>query len=191
MEREGFHTLLRFFKALSDESRLKILGILANRECSVGELAALLDLKEPTVSHHLARLKELGLVRMRPEGNTHVYWLDGEALRQINREILTPEKIFTLVDNVEGEVWERKVLQNFLEGERLKEIPASPKKRRVILKWLAAQFEPGVHYPEAAVNEIIQRYHPDYATLRREMVDNRLMQRENGIYWRVMETAGE
>ncbi len=191
MEREEFHTLLRFFKALSDESRLKILGILANRECSVGELAALLDLKEPTVSHHLARLKELGLVRMRPEGNTHVYWLDGEALRQINREILTPEKIFTLVDNVEGEVWERKVLQNFLEGERLKEIPASLKKRMVILKWLAAQFEPGVRYPEAAVNEIIQRYHPDYATLRREMVDNRLMQRENGIYWRVMETAGE
>jgi predicted transcriptional regulator len=191
MEREEFHTLLRFFKALSDESRLKILGILANRECSVGELAALLGLKEPTVSHHLARLKELGLVRMRQDGNTHVYWLDGEALRSINREILTPEKIVTLVDNVEGQAWERKVLQNFLEGERLKEIPASLKKRIVVLKWLATRFEPGVRYPEAAVNEIIQRHHPDYATLRREMVENRLMQRENGIYWRVMEAAGE
>lgn len=45
MEKEKFYTLLRFFKALADENRLKILGILANRECSVEELAALLRLK--------------------------------------------------------------------------------------------------------------------------------------------------
>ena len=67
-----FQQLLRFFKALANESRLKIVGILANREATVGDLADLLDLRAPTVSHHLAVLKELGLVRMRAEGNAHI-----------------------------------------------------------------------------------------------------------------------
>lgn len=189
MENDAFQTLLRFFKVLADESRLKILGILANRECSVEELAAILKLKEPTVSHHLAKLKELKLVQMRPDGNIHLYQLDTEALQNISKEIFTPANMASLVADVEGEAWERKVLNNYLQGERLKEIPASRKKRLVILKWLASQFEMGVNYPERAVNEVIKRSHPDCATLRRELIGNQLMQRENGIYWRLPEPS--
>lgn len=186
MGEEEFQKLLRFFKVLGDESRLRILGLLATRECSVEELAALLDLKEPTVSHHLAKLKELGLVSMRPQGNTHLYWLDTNALRAMNKDMLTPENVASLVADMEGEAWERKVLQNFLvDGERLKEIPASRKKRDVILRWLAGKFEPGVRYPEAQVNEIIKRHHDDYATLRREFIMTKLMDRADGYYWRV------
>lgn len=86
---------------------------------------------------------------------------------------------------MEYDTWEQKVLKNYREGDRLKEIPASRKKRQVILKWLVNQFEERVRYPEATVNEIIQRHHPDYATLRREFIINKLMERENGVYWRV------
>ncbi|HEX6479903.1 MAG TPA: metalloregulator ArsR/SmtB family transcription factor, partial [Ktedonobacteraceae bacterium] len=81
MPQEEFEVLLQFFKVLADETRLKMLGILATREHSVEELAALLQLKAPTISHHLAKLKELNLVDMRSEGNTHFYWLNAEALR--------------------------------------------------------------------------------------------------------------
>ena len=87
MDEASFQTLLNFFKVLANESRLKILGILATKECSVEELAALVQLKEPTVSHHLAKLKELNLVNMRPDGNTHLYQLDSEALQSISKEI--------------------------------------------------------------------------------------------------------
>jgi DNA-binding transcriptional ArsR family regulator len=185
MSQEEFQSLLQFFKVLADENRLKLLGILANGERSVEELAALLKLKAPTVSHHLGRLRELNLVGMRSEGNTHYYWLNGEALRQSNKQLLTPERIASLVDDVEGDAWERKVLKDFFEGTRLKEIPASQKKRAVILRWLSNQFEPGVFYREAQVNEILQRYHPDSSYLRREMIAEKLMQRDNGTYWRV------
>lgn len=185
MGQKEFNTLLRFFKALADESRLKILGILANRECSVEELAAMLNLKEPTVSHHLAKLKELHLVAMRSEGNTHLYWLNSETLQDISKEVFTPDRMASLVDDVEGEAWENKVLSNFIEGGRLKEIPASRKKRLVILKWLAGQFDMEVKYPERQVNELIKRYHPDCATLRRELIGSQLMHRENGVYWRL------
>ncbi|MCF2148829.1 metalloregulator ArsR/SmtB family transcription factor [Desmonostoc muscorum LEGE 12446] len=192
MEKEQFQTLLRFFKALADESRLKIVGILANQECSVEELAVLLQLKEPTVSHHLAKLKELNLVTMRPEGNSRLYQLDSDALQSISKQIFTPEQMASLIKDVDTEAWENKVLKNYFEGDvfdnnsvqRLKEIPASRKKRLVILKWLANRFEIGVQYPERTVNDILKRYHPDYATLRRELIGYQLMQRENGIYCR-------
>ncbi|QBD79326.1 metalloregulator ArsR/SmtB family transcription factor [Ktedonosporobacter rubrisoli] len=186
MSQEEFQTLLQFFKVLADENRLKLLGILANGEHSVEELAAFLHLRAPTISHHLARLKELKLVGMRSDGNTHYYWLNAEALRQTNRLLLTPEKMAVLANDIEGDAWERKVLRDFLDGIQLKEIPASRKKRAVILKWLASQFEYDVLYKEAQVNEIIQRHHIDASSLRREMVTaEKLLHREAGIYWRI------
>jgi DNA-binding transcriptional ArsR family regulator len=193
MNKEQFQTLLQFFKVLADESRLKIVGILANQECSVEELAALMQLKEPTVSHHLAKLKELNLVTMRPDGNSRLYQLDSEVLQRISKEIFTAEKIASLMEDVDTEAWESKVMKNYLEADtdglnrmqRLKEIPASRKKRLVILKWLAKKFDAGVQYPERTVNEILKGYHPDCATLRRELIGYQLMQRENGVYWRI------
>lgn len=189
MAQEEFQALLQFFKVLADENRLKLLGILANGERSVEELAALLKLKAPTVSHHLAKLKELNLVGMRADGNIHYYWLNTEALHTTNKLLLTPQKMAALVDDVEGDAWERKVLKDFFEGARLKEIPASPKKRGVILKWLANQFEYGVVYEEVQVNEILQRHHEDSALLRRELISAKsgLMRRERGVYQRVPE----
>src|SRR5690348_17271111 len=157
-QQDEFQTLLHFFKTLADETRLKLVGILANREYSVEVLAALLQLKAPTVSHHLARLKELDLVGMRSEGNSHIYWQNAEALRNASKGLLSSEKMASLVDDVEGDAWERKVLKDFFEGTRLKEIPASRKKRSIILRWLATQFEPGVRYKESEVNEIIERH---------------------------------
>ncbi|UKO96961.1 DUF2087 domain-containing protein [Nostoc sp. UHCC 0870] len=193
MKQEQFKTLLQFFKALADESRLKIIGILANQECSVEELAALMQLKEPTVSHHLAKLKELNLVTMRPEGNSRIYQLDREVLQSISKEIFTPEQMASWIEGVDTEAWENKVLKNYLEVDInstnivqcLKEIPASRKKRLVILKWLANKFDLGINYSEREVNDILKPYHPDYATLRRELIGYQLMQRDNGVYWRI------
>jgi len=181
-----FQSLLSFFKCLANENRLKILGILAGKERSVEELAVLLNLKEPTVSHHLARMKEIDLVRMQTEGNTHLYRLNSKALEQMNKDRFSSENMTGLAENVSEDAWERKVLNAFLDGEELKSIPASRKKRDVILTWLINKFEIGVQYTEKEVNQIIARHHPDYATLRREFIINRLMDREGdgGVYWR-------
>jgi hypothetical protein len=51
-----------------------------------------------------------------------------------------------------------------------------------------AQFDPGRRYAEREVNEIISRTHDDYATLRRELVDARLLARERDVYWLVAQT---
>jgi hypothetical protein len=180
-------TLLQFFKVMANESRLKLVGILAHQECSVEELAAMLQLKEPTVSHHLSKLKALNLVQMRPEGNTHFYRLDSESLLALNKAMLNQGQMSSLAESVQGEAWEKQVLRNYFEGDRLLKIPANRRKRWVILKWLAQKFDLGLYYSEKAVNEVLQQFHPDSATLRREMIGYQMLQRESSIYWRLPE----
>jgi hypothetical protein len=187
MSQPEFDQLLRFFKALGNESRLKIVGILANREATVGDLADLLELREPTVSHHLAALKELGLVRMWAEGNTHIYSLDEDALSDLNQDFFSRARMASLVQDVDASSWKQKVLRTFVIDGRLTQIPAQRKKRLVILQWLARKFEPGVHYPERELNETIKQVHPDASSLRRALVSWKFMRREGGIYWRVPE----
>jgi hypothetical protein len=190
MSAAALPTLLAFFKALAHESRLKIVGLLASRESSGQELAALLGLKEPTVSHHLGMLRETGLVRQRLDGNTHWWSLDLEALVALNRRMATRDDVAALARGIETDAWDRRVLDNFLAGDgRLKEIPASRKKRWVILRFLAERFEPDRRYAEAEVNEILKRHHEDSATLRRELIGYRMMARDHGIYWRLPEAA--
>ncbi|HLZ26617.1 MAG TPA: metalloregulator ArsR/SmtB family transcription factor [Chloroflexota bacterium] len=177
-------TALRFFKALADESRLRLVGILAGGERSVDELTAQLELRGPTVSHHLAHLRALGLVTMRAEGNVHVYRLEVAALHGLSRDVFALDRMVALADDVEVEAWRRKVLRDFFAGQVLKEIPASRKKRAVILEWLANRFQEGTRYREVEVNTLLRQHHPDPATLRRELVGAGLLRREQSVYWR-------
>ena len=183
-EPQDLDTIVIYLKTLADQTRLRLLGLLATERRSVEELAALLNLKPSTVSWHLGKLKELDLVRMRADGNTHIYRLNGKGLGRINKLLVTPERVAMIARDDEN-AWERKVLRDFLEDGALREIPAYRKKRDVILRWLADQFAFGRTYTEAEVNEIIKRSHPDFATLRRELIGGRFMRRELGIYERV------
>jgi hypothetical protein len=79
---------------------------------------------------------------------------------------------------------EEKILHTFVQDGRLVRMPARHSKKLVILRWLVERFEPGVSYPERQVNEMLARVDPDYAMLRRYLVDAGLMQRDQGIYWR-------
>ncbi len=187
MGQETLEKLVSFFKTLADETRLRIVGLLASREYSVEELATTLGVKDPTVSHHLAKLKEMGLVQMRAEGNTHYYSLDAEALRGLSKEVLTPEVIASVADDLSADAYERKILRTFMVEGRLTEIPAQRKKREVILRWLVNHFDKGRKYPEAQVNAVLKKYHEDYATLRREFIMTKLMERKDGFYWRTEE----
>lgn len=76
------------------------------------------------------------------------------------------------------------ILRTFFAGTRLTSIPIPRAKRRVVLERIVQEFEPGVRYPERSVNRIIEVFHEDYAALRRYMVDEGLLTRADGVYWR-------
>jgi hypothetical protein len=126
----------------------------------------------------------LGLVSVRAEGNVRIYWLDTKFLEAMSKDLFSRENLATLVDDTSEDAWERKVLQTYLEGDRIRGLPSRHKKRLVILNWLANQFDEGMSYSEREISERLKYYNPDYAALRRYLVDYGFMQREKGIYWR-------
>lgn len=180
--------LVSIFKALADSNRLKIIGLLAQQPYSVEELAAMLDLKASTVSHHLSKLSKAGLVSARAEGYYSVYHLNEQALEATTKRIFSSEQAAASIEDVDLDAYDRKVLADYSTPDgRLKTIPAQRKKLDAVLRYVVQSFEPGVRYPEKAVNDILARFHADTASLRRELVGSKLLEREGGggEYWRV------
>ena len=78
-----------------------------------------------------------------------------------------------------------RILESFVDGAgRLISIPVQRKKRLAVLRWIVEDFQPARLYAESEVNRIITRRHPDFASLRRFLVDEELLQRRRGVYWR-------
>jgi DNA-binding HxlR family transcriptional regulator len=179
--------VVSFFKALADANRLKIVGLLAQQPYSVEELAALLELKPSTVSHHLAKLAQVGLVSAKTESYYNVYQLDEKALQCKSRDLFSQENLAASVVDVDADAYDNKVIKDFIRKDgSLKTIPAQRKKLEAILRYVVKAFEVGKRYSEKKVNEILSQYHEDTASLRRELVGYGLMKREGGggDYWR-------
>ena len=183
MEQANLETLVSFFKVLGNDTRLRIVGMLAEKDCTVGEIAQRLDLREPTVSEHLAKLKELDLVTVKPEGNFRLYSFNPKPLYMVNRDLFSRERLASLVENAPVND-EAKVLRAFVRNDRIVQIPTGHKRLLVLLRWLVEKFELERRYTEKEVNAIILNHHEDYATLRRELVDWHFMAREKSVYWR-------
>jgi hypothetical protein len=179
--------LVSFFKALADANRLKIVGLLAQQPYSVEQLAAILHLRPSTVSHHLSKLAEAGLVSAKADSYYNVYQLEEESLRK-TRLLFSRQDLAAVIENVDLDAYDRKVVEDYsLPDGRLKTIPAQRKKLEAVLRYVIKAFKPGVRYRENQVNNILARFHDDTATLRRELVGYGLMKREGGgeEYWRV------
>jgi len=160
---------------------------LAQAPQSVEQLAVMLDLQASTVSHHLARLAEAGLVSARAESYYNVYRLETSALEQMAQRLLSRETLSAAAADVDSDAYDQKVISDFsLPDGRLKNIPAQRKKLEAVLRHIAHSFEQGTRYSERQVNEILARFHEDTATLRRELVGYGWLARERGQYWRAM-----
>ena len=184
MEAGDLEEMTKALKALSDKMRLRIVGLLAQRPRAVEELAAATGLSAPTISHHLGRLREAGLVASEREQYYAVYRLEHERLRRLAQR-LGGRAEFVPAEALEGaDAYDREVLSSFLVGGRLASIPRQRKKREAVLRYLVKQFEPGRGYSEREVNEILGAFHEDVATLRRELVSYGMLDRSQGEYRR-------
>ncbi len=185
----SFDETLTLLKTVSDESRLRLLAILEHRPCSVEELAALLGLREATISHHLSKLKSHELVEVEPEGNTRIYTARAESLQRLTEVLALPRVLNAARKEIDFGSWDDKVLSDFLHRGRLRAIPASRKKRVVVLQWLAAKFPEGKKLAETEVNALLARFHEDFATVRRELIGYGLLARRGSSYWRTKNAA--
>jgi hypothetical protein len=167
---------------LAEEDRLKVVAALALGAATSAEITAATGLGGRQAGRALARLDAGGLV----DRDGAAYRLRVETLRQAAMADSKPEPAGT------GEA--AGVLARFVRGHRLTSIPTARAKRLVVLDHLAGLFEPGRRYPESEVNEVLGAWYPDYAALRRYLVDEGFLRRgdatdESGtrsvkLYWR-------
>jgi hypothetical protein len=166
---------------LAEPDRLKALATVALGANSLPDVAEYAGLDPKSAAKALSRLVAGGLVE---GGGGEGYRVRYETLRAAVRPPAD--------ESEPAEESGNEVLRRFLHKGRLLAMPAAHGKRLVVLDHLAGLFEPGRRYPEREVNELLGRYHPDYAMLRRYLVDDGFLDRadEQGpghsvkVYWR-------
>jgi DNA-binding HxlR family transcriptional regulator len=172
----------QLFKALGHPMRLLIMNLIFAKPRHGQELAAILRLNPATVSHHLAKLAEAGLLEVRKDQYYQTYSLAQDVLqRSLDEVIRMPQP--DLRSQVETDAYRDKVLKTFFKNGRLHTIPAQYKKQQIVMEQISLEFEPNRKYEEKEVNRILVDFHDDVAFLRRSLIDHKLMQRERGIYW--------
>lgn len=186
--------IVSFHKALADPTRIRILALLAKEPHHGQALAERLGITPPTITYHMARLRDAGLVKTRREKNTIYFYLEEMTLQrdaQATVNVILQSVKHTLI----GEEWGSNFLDTRQEKEReavlrnfftpdgiLKQIPVQRKKKRFVLERMLEGFVVGRKYSEKEINEHIKTFHLDYATIRREFIMNHYMYRDNGIY---------
>ena len=166
------------------------MGLLAKEPYTVEQLVEILEVRPSTVSHHLVKLSDAGLVHAHAESYYNVYRLDTVVLEKKARRLLAEETLPAITADIDTDAYDRKVLTIFTTPEgHVKAFPAQRKKMEAILRYVLKAFEPGKRYSEKDVNELLSQYCEDTATLRRELVEYRMLAREGGggEYWLVKE----
>lgn len=174
---------VKLFKALADNSRLKILSTLMEQPMYVELLSERLELAPSTVSFHLKKLEDAGLVTKVKDQYYIIYSIQKDLLEKPLGSFIGSKG-----QDEESErelIYRQKVIDSFIKFNQIKTIPVQRKKRLIILEYLLQAFEYEKTYSEKEVNLIIADYHEDFATLRRELINEKLMKRENGVYWRL------
>ena len=166
-----------FLRLALDPIRLAVLGRALPGPVEPEALAADLNLPASKVIRAIGMLRSAGLL-------TDDLRLVPGVLAEIARALPAAEPA---APGVLAGGWtepEAEILRTFFAGTRLTSIPIPRAKRRVVLERIVQEFEPGVRYQERTVNRIVEAFHEDYAALRRYMVDEGLLTRADGVYWR-------
>jgi hypothetical protein len=176
--------IVEFHKALGDLTRVRIVALLQQGPLHGQAIAGKLGLKPPTITHHIAKLREVGLIKERRDKNTIYFSLNTKILEGSAMAILSIGKDRDV--NMEFAVTDQErasILKNFFTSEgKLKNYPAQRKKKIVVLEHMVKGLEFGKVYPEKEINEYLKQYFDDYATLRRELIICQFMYRENNLY---------
>jgi predicted transcriptional regulator len=182
--------MLIFFKAMADANRLKILGLLAQEDLTVEQISEMLKLRPSTVSHHLSKLSDVGLVSARASSYYNIYHLENHALEVKAKQLLSKETLPIMASDINMDAFDQKVIADYSTPDgQLKTIPAQRKKLEVILRHISRSFKPGITYSEYDVNQIIKNFHEDTASLRRELIGMGILRRsaDGRDYWLVEE----
>lgn len=174
---------IEIMKSLSDTSRLRVLNSLMTKPQYVEEMSERLNLAVSTVSFHLRKLENAGLVRKTKEQYYTTYHVCDEIFNMSLRELTNFENLDKYAQEERINRYNQKVLKTFFNKNRLSKLPVQRKKKLIVLNEFVKKFSPGIKYGEEEVNAIISEAFDDYCIIRRLMLEEGIMKREKQIYW--------
>ena len=183
MSDESIEGVVGLFKALADPTRLRIVGLAVGRSRCGQELASILGLSPATVSHHLQVLRRAGLLRETRQTPYTFYEVDLAPIRGTMRQLADRKRVEAFGQDSGLPPEKRKVLRSFFDGSRLVQIPVAGRKKEIVLEEVLRRLPRRKEYEERQLSRWLEAIHEDYATLRREFVDRRYMERSAGRYW--------
>ena len=163
---------------LGDADRRLLLASLELGATSLDEAVKATGLPAHRAARALGKLTDAGLVTTDRDGAFRVL---GDAFARAASAFLARPPSDEHADQPPER---RKVLDAFVRDGRIMTMPTAPAKRRIVLDWLAGKFEIGVRYPEPEVNALLEGHVEDHVSLRRALVDEGLLDRDDGTYWR-------
>lgn len=173
---------IALFKCLADKSRIQILKSLMTEDMYVERLAQRIGITPATVSFHLKKLEDVGAVRSRRDQYYTMYSINPDVFNVTILDILKEESEEMSLQKERDEIYRKKVIDSFFEYGKLKSIPSQRKKERIVLEEIAKSFEKGREYTEREINIIIADFNDDFCTIRRDMISEGIITRENMIY---------
>lgn len=176
---------LEIFKCLSDKSRLRIINDLMVEPMYVELLSERLGLSTSTVSFHLKKLMDAGIVSCKKEQYYTIYSLNEKILTMNLKELIKDNRNEDEILNQREEEYKKKVIESFFKYNKLKSLPVQKKKRQIVLEKIVENFEWNKIYTEKEVNLIIADFYDDFCTIRRDLVGFNLMERKDGKYKRI------
>jgi DNA-binding HxlR family transcriptional regulator len=180
---------LAIIKALADNSRLMIMDALVKNPAYVEELSQRFELAPSTISFHLKKLENAGLVYHVKQQYYVVYYANQALLERRLADLITVSTTEQSDQEQRMGQYRQKVIRTFFQNGKLPKLPAQYKKRLIVLEEIARLFTEQESYTEKQVNATITPYHDDYCLVRREMVDAGIMARKKGKYWLTKSTA--
>jgi len=170
---------------LADTAKLRVFSALTLAGSAEGLTAAqaaeTAGVTPQEANRALANLTALGLARRTAEERYQASpGVFRRSLSELNRKRdEAAAKAFSTTDPARVSV----LLNSFRDG-KLVYLPEKFGKRQIVLEEVAQAFEPGTRYAEAEVNLVLREMYPDYAALRRYLIDSAFLSREDGYYWR-------
>jgi len=174
--------MLDFIKAMSHPDRLRVIGLLSQRNATRKEIATELNLSPKDSLTHLGFLEFIGVVNQ-ADG---VFTLNEDKLATLGRgKLVGANEVYRPDENLDE--LSKKTLRDCLNTDgTIRHIPEQ-KKIRPLLNYLVGFFDFDRIYTEREVNAVIKRFNIDVAGLRRDLIDARMLARESdgSKYWRV------
>lgn len=176
---------IMLFKALSDKSRLRILSNLAEGPMYVELLSERLNLSPSTVSFHLKKLEQCGLVTPSKQQYYVVFSLNTDILNNTLMDYISIDEIDTKSQNLREDAYRKEVIHIYFyeyDYGRLASIPVQKKRKQIVLEEITSRFDSTKSYSESDINSRLAFYFNDFEKLKQELILNKLLSFDGNFF---------